>query len=94
MPAVRWPRAEHRDRAGLTGLGAYSWPSALLAGEGHERSARFRLPAVEHGWRGRRHGAVTLNPPADDLRDPVKTERDHVLRTAISSAPASMRNPA
>ncbi len=49
----------------------------MLAGEGDEEAARLGLPAVEHGRRGHRHGAVALGRPADDRGDLAEAERDH-----------------
>ena len=51
----------------------------MLAGEGGEEAARLGQPAVEHGRRGHRHGAVALHHPADDRGDLAKAERDHDL---------------
>ena len=42
-----------------------------------DEGARLGLPAVEHGRRGHRHGAVALDRPADDRGDLCEAERDH-----------------
>ena len=64
----------------------------VLAGEGDEEAARLGLPAVEHGRRGHRHGAVALDRPADDRGDLVEAERDHARDGARAGGIASYRS--
>ena len=73
----RGPGAEHGHRAGPAGLAGVVVAVDVLAGEGDEEAARLGLPAVEHGRRGHRHGAVALDRPADDRGDLAEAERDH-----------------
>jgi hypothetical protein len=63
----------------------------VLAGEGDEKAARLGLPAVEHGRRGHRHGAVALDRPAGDRGDLAEAERDHARAARGPAMHSDMR---